>query len=496
MLGKQGEVRSIIVIAVWFWLVWLLADSFVRPANAAVEKDLRIALVVGNSRYKDAPLKNPANDARLMAKNLRKFGFQVLERVDMDQKGMKRAIQEFGDRLERAGAEAVGLFYYAGHGVQVHGRNYLIPVGATIQREGDVDIEAVTADSVLSYMEFARNRLNIVILDACRNNPYARSFRSVTRGLARMDAPRGTLIAYATAPGKVAMDGKGANSPYTEALVKAMEAADVPVEQMFKKVRLTVMAETNDIQVPWEASSLTGNFYFNRPAFTAVVAGKTQPKAEATPAAPGQSVEMLFWQSIQDSKDRADFEGYLRKYPDGEFTILAKNRLAAFEFARKKFGEEKKSPSMLPTRDRSGVLLFGIRSRDYLAEFGSNDGLRARLVNFVRSLQAEGAGVQNTPVILPDAQEQDISALSATARRLGADSFLYLALKKANRIFFNFVEVELSCFDVSGKLHWQEITTEGASFTFDLGKGLSEALKNLQEELNRSQRIGGACLVG
>ena len=251
MLGKQGVVRSIVAIAVWFWLVWLLADSFVRSANAAVVKDLRIALVIGNSRYKDAPLKNPANDARLMAKSLRRLGFQVLERVDVDQKGMKRAIQEFGDRLERAGAEAVGLFYYAGHGVQVHGRNYLIPVGATIQREGDVDIEALTAGSVLSYMEFARNRLNIVILDACRNNPYARSFRSATRGLARMDAPRGTLIAYATAPGKVAMDGKGANSPYTEALVKAMEVADVPVELMFKEVRLTVMAETNDFQVPW-----------------------------------------------------------------------------------------------------------------------------------------------------------------------------------------------------------------------------------------------------
>ena len=151
---------------------------------------------------------------------------------------------------------------------------------------------------------------------------------------------------------------------------------------------------------------------------------------------------------------------------------------------------------MLPTRDRSGVLLFGFRSREYLAEFGSNDSLRAKLVNFVRSLQAEGAGVQNTPVILPDAREQDISALTATARRLGADSFLYLALKKANRILFNFVEVELSCFDLSGKLHWREITTEGASFTFDLGEGLSAALKNLQEELKRSRRIGGACLVG
>ena len=357
MLGKQGVVRSIVAIAVWFWLVWLLADSFVRSANAAVVKDLRIALVIGNSRYKDAPLKNPANDARLMAKSLRKLGFQVLERVDVDQKGMKRAIQEFGDHLERAGAEAVGLFYYAGHGVQANGRNYLIPLGAEIQRESDLEIEALRANAVLSTMDYARNRLNFVIMDACRNNPYARSFRSTSRGLARMEAPRGTLVAYATGPNEVAMDGKGDNSPYTEALVKAMQEPGVPVEQMFKRVRLMVEEETDSKQTPWEESSLTGDFYFN-PAplepektlpVTGGVAGKVPvEEPAATTAVVAARKEMMFWQSIQISENPANFEAYLKKYPDGEFVLLAKNRIKELRLAivsldeRKRLEEERK----------------------------------------------------------------------------------------------------------------------------------------------------------
>ena len=136
-----------------------------------------------------------------MATTLKALGFEVIAHIDADQKTMKRAIQVFGERLEKIGNDAVGLFYYAGHGLQVGGMNYLIPTNAHIQRDSDVEIEAVNADWVLRQMEFAHNRINIVILDACRNNPLARSFRSVTRGLAQVDAPRGTLIAYSTAPG-------------------------------------------------------------------------------------------------------------------------------------------------------------------------------------------------------------------------------------------------------------------------------------------------------
>ncbi len=231
-------------------------------ATAAAAAETRIALVIGNSSYASGPLPNPANDAQMMADTLSKLGFDVITRRNADQNTMKRAIQDFGSRLEKGGPSAVGLFYYAGHGVQLNGRNYLIPTTAQIDREGDVEIEAVSADWVIEQMRYARNRLNIVILDACRNNPFTRSMRSVDHGLATMDAPAGILIAYSTAPGAVAMDGNGKDSPYTEALSQAMRDLHEPVEQVFKHVRVGVMSATANKQVPWESSSLTGDFYF------------------------------------------------------------------------------------------------------------------------------------------------------------------------------------------------------------------------------------------
>ncbi len=239
----------------------LLMLAIVLPVLAQ-GAETRVALVIGNSAYPSGPLPNPANDARLMKEALRQLGFDVIERRDADQVGMKRAIQEFGSRLEQAGAEAVGLFYYAGHGVQLNGRNYLIPTTASIEREADVEIEAVSADWVIEQMRYARNRLNIMILDACRNNPFTRGMRSADRGLASMDAPAGILIAYSTAPGSVAQDGSGRNSPYTTALTQAMLERHEPVEQVFKHVRVGVIGVTAGKQVPWEASSLTGDFCF------------------------------------------------------------------------------------------------------------------------------------------------------------------------------------------------------------------------------------------
>ena len=240
--------------------------------------ETRIALVIGNSDYSSGPLPNPANDAKMISETLGNLGFEVISRRNADQNTMKRAIQEFGARLEKAGPAAVGLFYYAGHGVQLNGRNYLIPTTAQIDREGDVEIEAVSADWVIEQMRYARNRLNIVILDACRNNPFTRSMRSVDHGLATMDAPAGILIAYSTAPGAVAADGSGRNSPYTEALSHAMRDLHEPVEQVFKHVRVGVMSATSGKQVPWESSSLTGDFYFasNKAAAAAQSTAVTQ----------------------------------------------------------------------------------------------------------------------------------------------------------------------------------------------------------------------------
>ncbi|MDY0872552.1 SUMF1/EgtB/PvdO family nonheme iron enzyme [Dongia rigui] len=265
--------RSLLLLILW---ISLLAPS---PAEASP----RIALVIGNGGY-DAgigALPNPGRDAELMAKSLTEVGFVVTTLVDADQKAMKRAISDFGQSLVAAGPEATGLFYYAGHGVQIGGTNYLIPLAARIQNEADAEIEGVDAGWVLKQMEFANNRVNVVILDACRNNPLPRSLRSASNGLARMDAPKGSFIAYSTAPGDVAQDGSNGNSPYAAALAQAITAAPAPIEEMFRNVRVAVMQATGDAQIPWDSSSLTGAFYFRESAQPAPPA-----EAEAAAAAP------------------------------------------------------------------------------------------------------------------------------------------------------------------------------------------------------------------
>ena len=235
----------------------------VRTCNAAgtvAQTEQRVALVVGNGKYDSAPLRNAVNDARAMGNALKGLGFDVVERENIDQKEMKKEIQAFGQRLLKGG---VGLFYYAGHGMQVNGRNYLIPVGAAIENEKQVEYEAVDAGAVLAEMDFARNRMNIVILDACRDNPFSRSFRSAAQGLASMNAPTGTVIAYATAPGSVANDGPGDNGVYTGELIKSIQLPGLKIEDVFKQVRSGVRELTQGKQTPWEASSLEGDFYFN-----------------------------------------------------------------------------------------------------------------------------------------------------------------------------------------------------------------------------------------
>ena len=276
----------------------------------------RVALVVGNGSYGKGigSLSNPPNDARLMADTLRQVGFDVIERVDIDQKGFKRAIKEFGDRLAGAGKDAVGFFFYAGHGIQVGGNNYMIPVGVEISDEADVDIEAVQTNAVQSTMEYAGNRMNIIVMDACRNNPFKRGFRSVSRGLAEMDATKGTLIAYATAPGDVAADGSAANSPYTTALSQTLLTPGLVIERVFKEVRNKVTKATGDKQVPWESSSLTGDdFYFRGGPKTAVVAGPAP--------------DLVAWQSVQESPDKGELDAFVKAFPKSPFAGMARAKL-------------------------------------------------------------------------------------------------------------------------------------------------------------------------
>ncbi len=231
------------------------------PALPITEK--RQALIIGNSSYKHAAtLKNPQNDAELIAASLRKTGFTVTLLINASQSEMKRAMRNFGRTLRAS--NAIGLFYYAGHGVQVKGENYLIPIDANIVDETEVEIESINVNAFLQTMESARSRMNIIILDACRSNPFGSTSRGSAQGLAPVRAPNGTFIGYATSPGDVARDGEGQNSPYAKAIASNLLRPNLSIEQVFKKVRIEVQQETESQQMPWDLSSLTGDFYFLR----------------------------------------------------------------------------------------------------------------------------------------------------------------------------------------------------------------------------------------
>ncbi len=227
--------------------------------NIATQK--RVALLIGNGNYLASVLANPENDARELKKVLIQCGFDVLEYENLNQIQMKKAIDEFGLRLKNYD---VGLFFYAGHGIQSKGFNYLIPVDASLKSEEQVEYDCVQADRVLAVMEASGAKVNIIILDACRNNPFERSWTRSTsgRGLAYMNAPGGTLIAYATAPGSLASDGSGNNGLYTSAILESIKIPNLTILQMFQNVRSIVSQKSNKQQIPWESTSLTGDFYF------------------------------------------------------------------------------------------------------------------------------------------------------------------------------------------------------------------------------------------
>jgi len=253
--------KALWVAAFLVIMVWLFSNlSFSAPEQ-------RLALLIGNSDYAyGGSLANPVNDVRAMKTALEGLGFTVFKYENCTQKAMKRAMDEFGKKLK---GKDVGLFFYAGHGVQAKGHNYLIPADAKLNNENDAEYDCVRADRILAKMESAGSRTNIVILDACRDNPFERSWHRGTEGngLAFMNAPSGSLIAYSTAPGKTALDGGGGkNSPYTSALLEHISTPDITVIEMFQEVRSAVMAVSDSKQIPWESTSLRGNFYFSTKA--------------------------------------------------------------------------------------------------------------------------------------------------------------------------------------------------------------------------------------
>jgi TPR repeat protein/uncharacterized caspase-like protein len=329
------------------------ARGIVPSGPSAPAQGERVALVIGNGAYKVSPLANPVNDATDIATALRGFGFRVIGRTDLNTQGMRDAIREF--RKELRGANA-GLFYYAGHGVQIKGENYLVPINEDIRSEAEAEDRTIRMGYVLGELEGAQVKVSIVILDACRDNPFARGFRSGARGLAQMDAASGGLIAFATSPGKVADDGADRNGIYTKHLLASLRHDDTDILRVFNRATEDVYTETGGKQRPWFSTSLIGDFYFN----PTKVAGDRQsvppplPVPDETPsatppapvAADPDATERLFWESVKDSRKKAELELYLNAYPNGRFAPLAHARLE--ELKRQVSQAPPKPPTQTP----------------------------------------------------------------------------------------------------------------------------------------------------
>jgi uncharacterized caspase-like protein len=302
----------------------LLGTIVLVLTGTTVFAEKRVALVIGNSAYKNvAPLDNPRNDARLMANSLRELGFALTggsPQIDLDKAGLDDALQKFGNEL--VGAD-VALFYYAGHGIQVRGSNYLVPVNANPAREADVLFQMVDTSHVIAAMEGSGTRLNLLILDACRNNPFGgRGLRAAEGGLAQMRAPEGTLISYATQPGNVALDGAGGNSPYTKALSQTIRKPGLNIFETFNEVGLEVMRATGNAQQPWVSTSpIQGNFHF-------VASTGQAPAAPAAPAvATGTNEAAQVWATIQNTTSIAVLQAFVTRFGDTFYGSAARGRI-------------------------------------------------------------------------------------------------------------------------------------------------------------------------
>jgi len=294
-----------------------VALAFTGDAHA----DNRVALIIGNATYRNvATLANTRNDAQDMAEALRSLGWTVIEGIDVDKPSMDSKIKEFS--LVLANAE-VGVFFYAGHGLQVSGINYLVPIDAELSTTEGLEFEVVRLDQVQRIME-SKTRTNILFLDACRNNPFARNLAralgtrstAIGRGLAPSESGTGTLIAYSTQPGNVALDGEGRNSPFTGPLIKRIVTKGEDILTTLTGVRRDVLAATGEKQVPWDTNALTDKFFFN-----------PGPADEHGAAAVQRSEAAQAWSLIKDTEEPSVLETYLQQFPNTIYAVLAKQSL-------------------------------------------------------------------------------------------------------------------------------------------------------------------------
>jgi uncharacterized caspase-like protein len=336
------------------FLVALVLAFFSTDAMA----ERRVALVIGNSAYQHVPqLRNPHNDASDMAAKLQSLGFDVVAGTNLDLAGIRKTVRDFVDRLD--GAD-MALFYYAGHGLQVNGENYIAPVDARLGSYLDLDFEAVPMNLILSAMEQA-TQVNLIFLDACRDNPLAENLSrsmgtrstSVGQGLARLGTGVGSLIAFSTQPGNVALDGDGRNSPFTSALLKHLGTPGEDITRNLIRVRREVLDATGGRQVPWDNSSLTGEIILKPQAALEPPPQQATPSGSQTVPSDDATAEVAFWNSIKDSRDAAYFSAYLRQFPQGQFAEIAHLKIGDIEESRGTSKEASTQTDEADTFDRS-----------------------------------------------------------------------------------------------------------------------------------------------
>jgi Caspase domain len=286
------------------------------PAFANNSMGQRVALVIGNGMYPGAPLRNPPNDANAIASTLKNLNFDVDLKIDCTRDMMNDSIHIFCDRVEQR--SAIALFYFAGHGVQLNWHNYLLPVDIRLAAVGDVPRQTVDISSLMSSLAKMRNPMNIVILDACRNDPFGIADTSGA-GLSQMDAPTRTILAYATAPGNVASDGSGKNGLYTENLLREIVRPDAKIEDVFKRVRLAVRLQSQGKQIPWESTSLEDDFYFIPPP------SANKPTDEQLDQS--AQIDKDDWAAAKEANSADAIAGYLKTHPNGNFCELAQATL-------------------------------------------------------------------------------------------------------------------------------------------------------------------------
>jgi len=307
-----------LAIAAFSACLFVLASAVASAQDDASDKaQPRHALVVGVGRYAQSPLVNPVNDAEAIAEQLRGFGFAVILKLEPSKKELEEAFDAFGRVLtDRRG---VGLFFFAGHGVQLDWRNFLLPVDVKMRTRSDLEAQGVDVSHLLDRLRDAKNAMNVVILDACRNNPFGPLFDPRQKGLSQMDAPAGTLIAYSTAPGNLADDGGGRNSLYTENLLREMQTPSLRIEEVLKRVRQSVRRASGGRQVPWESTSLEDDLYLV-PGQHAVTPTEEQLDRE-------YEEDLAMWESVSGAREPSPIEEYLKRFPDGKFSELAMFKL-------------------------------------------------------------------------------------------------------------------------------------------------------------------------